>query len=454
MLKGLEPSNNSSILALNNSSIKTISLRETNITMQENFLHYLWRLGRFDQKNLQTTQGESLSIIQIGEYNTDAGPDFTNARLQIGDTIWAGNVEIHVNASEWIKHKHDSDKAYNNVILHVVLEEDQPIFRSSGERIPALELRKRIPKGVLASYQKLLHNEHWIPCQHHFYQVDEFTRNMWLDRMMVERLERKTIAIQKALELNMNSWADTFYQRLARNFGVKVNSDPFELLAKSIPLNILSKYKNSLLQIEALLFGQSGLLEETFEEEYPQKLQKEYLFLQQKHQLVPIRKETWKFLRLRPANFPTIRIAQFAQLIFQSAHLFSKMLVAQNVKELENMFELKLSNYWQTHYVFGKESTKRNKSLGTNTIHLLIINTICPFLFLYGKMKDEDSYKKKALQLLEELAPEKNSITKKWKELGVSIENAYQSQALIELKNEHCAKKKCLECGIGNKILK
>lgn len=422
--------------------------------MQENFLHYLWRLGRFDQKNLQTTQGESISIIQIGEHNTDAGPDFTNARIQIGDTIWAGNVEIHVNASEWIKHKHDSDKAYNNVILHVVLEEDQPIFRASGERIPALELRKRIPKGVLAVYQKLIHNEHWIPCQHHFYEVDKFTRNMCLDRMMVERLDRKTVAIQKALELNMNSWEDTFYQRLACNFGVKVNSDPFELLAKSIPLNILSKYKNSLLQIEALLFGQSGLLEDSFEEAYPQKLQKEYLFLQQKHQLVPIRKETWKFLRLRPANFPTIRIAQFAQLIFQSAHLFSKMLVAKNVKELENMFELKLSNYWQTHYVFGKESTKRNKSLGINTIHLLIINTICPFLFLYGKMKDEDAYKEKALQLLEELAPEKNSITKKWQELGVSIENAYQSQALIELKNEYCAKKKCLECGIGNKILK
>ena len=424
------------------------------LTMKEDLLHYVWRYQRFDFSNLKTTEGEPVQIQQIGEHNTHAGPDFSNARIKIGDTLWAGNVEMHLNASEWILHNHQSDKAYKNVILHVVLDEDEIIYRDTGERIPCIELKKLIPNKLSKTYLKLLNNEQWIPCQHHFYEVREMTKMLWLDRLLVERLERKTTYIEELLEKNKNNWEETFYQILARNFGVKVNAESFERLARSLPLITLSKHKNNLLQVEALLFGQSGLLEKDFEDDYPKKLKKEYLFLQKKHQLQPIQAEAWKFLRMRPPNFPTIRIAQFAQLIFSSVHLFSKVIAAKNVEELEHMFDLKLSNYWQTHYVFDKDSVKRNKKLGKGAIHLFVINTIAPFIFLYGKRKDNPDFKDKAFQLLEEIKPEKNNIITKWEALGVMPESAYHTQALLQLKNEYCDKKRCLECAVGNAILK
>ncbi|MEM6966052.1 MAG: DUF2851 family protein [Bacteroidota bacterium] len=422
--------------------------------MKEDLLHYVWRLQRFDHSDLITTEGQSINIQHVGILNQHAGPDFTDARIQIGDTLWAGNVEMHLKASDWTTHQHQSDKAYENVILHVVLNEDEKINRQDGSRIPCLELKKRIPNKLSKIYKKLLHNEQWIPCQHHFYKVGQMTKVLWLDRLLVERLERKTMTIENLLKENTYNWEMTLYQVLARNFGVKVNAEPFGRLARSLPLAILGKHKSNLFQIEALFFGQAGLLEDDFEDDYPNRLKREYHFLQKKYQLHPIEKMSWRFLRMRPANFPTIRIAQFAQLIFQSVHLFSKMLAAQNVKEIEQMFELRLSNYWQTHYIFDKASPKRNKSLGKNTIHLFIINTIAPFLFLYGKSKANEDYQDKAFQLLEALHPEKNNIITKWKELGITPESAYQSQALLQLKNEYCAKKKCLECSIGNAILR
>ncbi len=422
--------------------------------MKEDLLHYVWRLQRFDTAELQTTEGQPIRIQMIGEHNHHSGPDFTNARIEIGKTLWAGNVEMHLKASDWSSHQHQSDPAYDNVILHVVLDEDEKINRQNGSRIPCLELKKRISSKISKIYQKFLHNEYWISCQHHFYEVGHMTKVLWLDRLLVERLECKTIVIEKLLKEKTNNWESTFYQILAKNFGVKVNAEPFERLARTLPLSILGKHKNDLFQIEALLFGQSGLLNDDFEDEYPNRLKKEYQFLQKKYQLTPIEKTNWRFLRMRPANFPTIRIAQFAQLIFQSTHLFSKVLAAKNVKEIQNMFELKLSNYWQTHYVFDKESVKRNKSLGRNAIHLFIINTITPFLFLYGKWKDEEDYKDRAFQLLEEVPAEKNSIISKWEELGMLPKSAYETQALLQLKNEYCSKKRCLECSIGCGILK
>lgn len=422
--------------------------------MQEDLLHYLWRLKRFDFTNLQTTEGEEVHIQQMGTLNTHAGPDFTDARIKIGNTLWAGNVEMHLNASEWITHKHQEDRSYDNVILHVVLDEDQPIFRRTGERIPCIEMKKRIPLKITSTYRKLLHNEHWIPCQHHFYSVSELTRNMWLDRLSVERLEHKTEAIAKILADNNNNWEETFYQFLARNFGVKVNALPFSLLAQQTPLITLAKHKKFLFQIEALLFGQAGLLTENLEEEYPISLRKEYQFLQKKHDLVPINGEMWKFMRMRPANFPTIRIAQFATLIYKSSQLFSKILEIEKMKDVYQLFRLELHHYWKTHYVFGKESRLRNKSLGKTTIQLITINTIIPFLFLYGKLRGGETYKDKALELLEELPPEKNSIINNWEHLGVEAPSAYQTQALIQLKNEYCKKQRCLECAIGNAILK
>lgn len=420
----------------------------------EDFLYFLWRFKRFDFNDLRTTTGEAITLIALGEYNTHAGPDFLNAKIKIGDTLWAGNVEMHLFASDWLKHKHQEDAAYENVILHVVYEADEVIKYKDGTAIPALELRKRIPSNLLSQYLKLLHNEYWIPCQHQFHNVSDFTKSLWYDRLLIERLEEKTKAIKMALDRNTGDWEETFYQFMARNFGLKVNAEPFEHLARSLPHITLAKHKNSLFQLEALLFGQAGLLSEEFDDDYPNQLKKEYQFLKTKHQLTPIPVASWRFLRLRPANFPTIRLAQFATLVYQSTHLFSKILKINTFKEIEELLKVQLSDYWLTHYTFDSESDKRNKSLGKTTIRLIIINTIVPFLFLYGKETANDDYKDKALQLLEELPAEKNSIINKWKDLGVVSSSAYHTQALLQLKNVYCSKSRCLECSVGNALLK
>lgn len=422
--------------------------------MKEDFLHYLWRTRQFDHHHLGTTDGNPITIIRPGSHNLHAGPDFSDARIRIGEMLWAGNVEIHVKASEWLRHQHQQDAAYNNVILHVVLEEDQKIKHRNGLPIPCLELKKRIPKAIVRNYQKLKSNRDWIPCEKQIHQVSGITKSLWLDRLLVERLEAKTEAINQVLQSYKNDWESTFYQLLARGFGLKVNAEPFELLAQSLPINILAKHKNSLFQLEALLFGQAGMLKDTFKDDYPLRLQKEYHFFKKKYQLHPINGSSWKFLRMRPANFPSVRIAQFARLIFQSNHLFSKILAAQSVKELENMFAVKISNYWQSHYLFDKPSIKRDKTLGQHSVYLLIINTIIPFLFLYGKYKDSVRQQEAALGFLEQLRPEKNALITQWEKMDWYPTSAYQSQALIELKKNYCDQKRCLQCSIGNEILK
>lgn len=422
--------------------------------MKEFFLHYLWRTKRFDFQQLVTTDGQNVTLQNMGRHNKNAGPDFLDARIRIGETLWAGNVEIHVRSSEWIQHKHQNDSAYDNVILHVVYEEDKPITRKSGQVIPCIELKKRIPFGISNTYQRLSQNEHWIPCQKHFISVGSIIKNLWLDRMLVERLEQKTKDISDGLLQNKNNWEETLYHTIARSFGLKVNAEPFALLAKVTPLHILAKHKNNLFQLEAILFGQAGLLDRNFKEDYPNKLKKEYLFQKKKYKLKSLRADSWNFLRMRPANFPTIRIAQFAMLLFTTEHLFSKILAAKNVKEVENMFKLQLSNYWLTHYVFDKISIKRKKSLGKSTIHLFIINTIAPFLFLYGQKRDNEFYKDKAMDLLEEIPPEKNKVIEQWKTLGLKPDSAYQTQALLQLKKAYCSQQRCLSCAIGGEILK
>jgi hypothetical protein len=422
--------------------------------MQEDLLHFAWRLKRFDLSDLHTTDGQSIEILQFGEANAHAGPDFTNARIRIDNTLWAGNVEMHLKASDWRLHRHQEDRAYDNVILHVVLEEDEIIYRPDGQRIPCLELRRRIPQKIARIYKSLLRNEYWIPCQHQWHGVKESVKALWIDRLLIERLEEKTIGMAERLEVNGQDWELTFYQLLARGFGMRVNVEAFEQLARSLPLKLLQRYKNRLFQLEALLFGQAAMLEEDFEEEYPQKLQMEYRFLRRKHNLHPIPQQQWKFLRMRPANFPSIRIAQFAMLIHQSAHLFSKMLAAKNVAEIEHMFELKISNYWRDHYVFGKRSAPRQKALGRSMIHLLIINVIAPLLFLYGKSRQEEACKDQAIRLLEEIPAEKNHVIQKWSALGMEVRTAYESQALLQLKHQYCDKKRCLECAVGGAFLR
>lgn len=422
--------------------------------MRESFLHFLWRWRRFDAQNLTTTDGQALEILHPGEWNDHAGPDFFNARLRIGDTTWAGNVEMHLRASEWLAHRHSDDAAYDNVVLHVVFEDDQPIARASGERIPCLELKGRIPAKILENYQRLEHERAWIPCQSFFKNIPDIVRLNWLDRLLVERLEQKTAAVAEMLAATENHWEEAFYRLLARNFGLKVNAEPFEALARSLPLLTLAKHKNDLKQVEALLFGQAGFLEETFKDEWPKALAQEYKFLKHKYDLAPMAASQWKFLRLRPANFPTVRLAQFAALVHQSAHLFSKILEAKNLRELENLFDVQPGDYWLTHFQFDKPSVKRPKHLGRDFVHLLIINAIAPFLFHYGKTREQEEFQKRALRLLEELPPEANAIVDGWADLGVSAKNAYQTQALIHLKTRYCDAKRCLECAIGNAILK
>ncbi len=422
--------------------------------MREEFLHYVWKFKRFEGKQLATTKGAPVSIINFGQHNYNAGPDFLNARVKIGDTLWAGNIEIHVNASDWSKHNHQNDDAYNNVILHVVYSADEEAYTNSGAQLPVLELQKRIDSSLYSNYKKFLRSKHWVPCQQQVEQLGRFIVNSWLDRLTIERLERKTTTITAMLASTKCDWNEVFYRVLARNFGFKINAHQFEMLAAALPLKYLQKQKNSLLCLEALLFGQAGMLSDQHKDAYPVRLAKEYQFLQQKYQLTPINKSTWKFLRLRPNNFPTIRIAQLAKLLYNSTGLFAQVMEISHIENLFHLFNVEANDYWETHFTFGKPSKRKLKQLGRAAIENIIINTIVPFLFVYGKEKRRDEYCERAIHLLEQLAAEKNNIVARWSELGVRAENAFQSQALIELKNEYCSRKKCLNCNIGIFLLK
>lgn len=422
--------------------------------MREELLHFVWSTGNFNSLNLTTTTGDKIDIIYKGLHNTNAGPDFLNAKVKIGDTTWAGQVEMHVNASAWEQHAHHRDKAYDNVILHVVYEADKEVKRADGTIMPTLALKGLINEKVIDQYEDLISNSHWIPCEKLLPQVDEFIINSWLDRLTAERLEQKTDPIATLLKETKNDWQEAFYRMLARYFGLKVNAEPFEALAHSLPQIIIAKHKTSLLQIEALLYGQAGLLESPFKDDYPNQLKKEYEFLRHKHNLTPISASQWKFLRLRPANFPTVRLAQLADLLYHSTSLFSKVIEATTYKELRNLFNAGVSEYWVTHYRFDTESKKKDKHLGTAAIDLLLINTVIPFIFTYGKMKDLPDLQDRALAYLEEIKPETNNIVTHWEDLGIRAKSAYQTQALLQLKNNYCTPKQCLTCGIGNSILK
>ncbi|MEM1319297.1 MAG: DUF2851 family protein [Bacteroidota bacterium] len=421
---------------------------------REDFLHYIWQLQAFNRQDLSTTTGEAIRIIHPGNLNTDAGPDFHNARIQIGGTMWAGNVEIHVLASEWINHQHQHDPAYDNIILHLVYEEDRPIFRSSGARIPCLELKRRIPPGLGSRYRRLLHNRSWIPCQAQLGEVPEITRQLWLERLLVERLEQQTQVMEEVLKQNQGDWELTFYQFLARSFGLYINTLPFVQLARSLPLKLLKKHRSNPLQIEALLFGQAGFLETAWKDDYPKALKKEYAFLRKKYRLKPLVAHSWKFSRLRPANFPTLRLAQLAALISKTEQLLHTMLAAEDYPAIEQAFDLQLSDYWQKHYRFDRIAKAPPRSLGKATVRLFIINTIAPFLFLYGRQKQEAQYRDRALHLLDTLPPERNSIIDRWKELGMKGQSAGQTQALLQLKRQYCDARRCLRCAIGCALLK
>ena len=422
--------------------------------MSEDFLHYIWKFKQFDLSGLCTTDNEPVEILKAGEHNFDAGPDFFNAKLRIGETLWAGNVEVHIKASDWNRHGHQTDKAYDNIILHAVYDADHDLKRSTGEKIPTIEMKSRIPLKHFQKYMNFKQSKDWIPCEKQIKEVPDLIVNGMLDKMVLERLEKRSIHISNSLKLNHNNWEETFYQALARNFGFKTNADTFELLAKSLPSLIPAKQKSSFLQVEALIFGQAGMLEEHYKDKYPISLQNEYVFLQKKFQLQPLPIHLWKYLRLRPINFPSIRLAQFASLIYHSSNLFSSILERENLNDMKALFDITVSEYWETHYTFDKSSKMRSKRMGDEASNNIIMNTIVPFLFVYGKQKAEEEHIERALRLLEQLPGESNTIISNWKNLGINVNSAQNTQALLQLKNEYCQNKKCLNCNIGNYILK
>lgn len=419
--------------------------------MNEQFLHFIWQQQLFDCTNLQTSDGENIVIEKIGTANSNAGPDFLDARIRIGSTLWAGNVEIHQQSSMWNAHKHHTQESYNSVILHVVAQHDKTVYSARGVKIPTLVLP--ISDELLAESSLLFENTNVIKCGNELPTIDTFLQNIFFDRLVIERFERKSIHALALLEQNNNSWEETCYQMLARNLGAPVNSAAFEQLAQALPLKILAKHSNSLMQLEALLFGQSGLLSEEIDNSEYVALQKEYAFLQKKYTLTPLDTCIWKFSRMRPSNFPTIRIAQLAQFLFQSRGTTAKILQCNTISELKQLFAIQLHDFWRTHYNFPHTSPARSKSLGETTIHSIIINAIIPFLFAYGIFHSNDDIKQRALDFLESLPAEKNSIVSLWENNGVQCKSAFRSQALLQLHNEYCVQHKCLQCTIGKRII-
>lgn len=418
--------------------------------MKESILHYIWQNKLFTAHNLVTTNNEAVEVIDTGLLNSDAGPDFFNAKVRIGNTIWAGNIEIHTKSSDWKKHHHQSDPVYNPVILHVVKTADTNIYRTNGEIIPQLELR--YPFQIEENYERLIAQQKWIACEDKIADLPPIILSMWKNALLAERLALKTEAIKVLLNESNQHWEEAFYRSLARSFGFGTNSLPFETLAKSLSLSVLAKHKDNLFQLEALLFGQSGLLSVN-SDEYAGKLWNEYLFLQAKYKLVPMDGSMWKLMRLRPDNFPHLRIAQFAGLIHSLSKLFSKIIENPDISVLNQLFVSTPSSYWDHHYLFGNISSYKKKTIGRNSLNSIIINSIVPFVFVYGWIKNDEQLKSKAMDLLTEIPAEKNVIVKKWQEIGFNSGSAFDSQALLFLKKHYCDEKKCLRCRIGHNVL-
>jgi len=414
----------------------------------EKLLQYIWQFQYFNKSELQTLKGERLQIIFPGKLNTNQGPDFLNAQIRIDNTVLVGSVELHLKSSQWNEHGHSSDINYKNVILHVVFENDLPQFS-----IPVLELQPRIPKLLLDKYSGLMNSSSFIACAHSVSEVKEMIWLSWKERLLAERLTRKSALVFKFLEENNAHWEESFWWLLARNFGVKVNSEAFEVMARSLSINILSRHKNQIHQLEALLLGQAGLLASGFKEDYPRLLQREYAFLSKKYDLKPVRLPV-HFLRMRPGNFPTIRLSQLAALIQNSAHLFSRILEINKLSEVRKLLDVAANDYWHYHYRFDEGSSFKRKVIGKDMADNIIINTIVPVLFSYGLYRKEEECKGKALRWLEETPAELNSITKGFSNLHLPSHSAFDSQAFIELKTQYCDQKRCLRCAVGNALLK
>lgn len=421
--------------------------------MKEDFLHYIWNFKKFDTSNLKTVNGESLLITNTGYYSKLAGPDFFNAQITIDGQKWAGNVEIHIQSSDWYLHNHERDDNYDSVILHVVWTHDAEIYRKNNTEIPVLELKNYVNNEVLNIYQNLMLPKSWIYCEKQLASVSDFTVNNWLERMFFERLERKSHPIQNLLSATNNDWETVLFIALAKNFGLNTNGNTFEAIAQTIPFSIIRKECNEVENLEALLLGIAGLLDVEKEDNYFKELKFRYFYLLQKHQIEPKFVEPVQFFKHRPDNFPTIRLSQFAKLYSERTNLFSLIIQAKSTVEIYTIFDIGASAYWQNHYQFDKVSPTKKKSLSKSFIDLLIINTIIPIQFAYSKSRNDDN-SEYLVDLLKYVTPENNSIISKFASFGLNAKNAFESQSLLQLKNEYCNKGKCLECAIGIELLK
>ena len=418
----------------------------------EQLLHYVWKHKIFSLKELKTTTGQQVEVIDTGLANTDTGPGFFNAKLKLDGVLWIGNIEIHERSSDWFKHGHHADAGYNSVILHIASEIDMEISRSNGERIPQIQLI--CPEAVRTNYKELLETASYPPCYRIIPSLSPFTAHSWMSALQMERFEQKATLLNERLKRCQGNWEDAFFITLARNFGFGLNGDAFETWAHQLPFRAVDKHRNDLFQIEAIFFGQAGILEDSDGDGYYLRLKKEYTYLQHKFGLIPMDASLWRFLRLRPANFPHIRIAQLACLYHRAYGLLSRIMETETLQGVRDILKGGTSEYWLTHYTFGGSSPSRPKALSNTSLDLLIINTVVTFLYAYGLHKGNPVLCARAGSFLEELKAENNYITRMWEQCGMKASNAADSQALIQLKKEYCDKKKCLYCRIGYEYLK
>lgn len=432
----------------------------------EHLLQYAWKHKFFPLEGLTTTDGRPLEVLNTGLQNTDSGPDFSGAVIKIDGVEWVGNVEMHLRTSDWFKHGHQTDPAYDNIILHVACEVDMELHYPNGSLVPQLQFA--IPDEVKDNYVQLLNNEHSPRCANVISYIPKFTIHSWMSSLQVERLEMRTQQIMERREKLGKNWEDTFFVTVARNFGFGKNGDAFERWAQSIPMSAVGKHRDSLFQIEAIFFGQAGLLDDEVpmakgpksqsanaDTAYYDKLRREYNYLKQKFSLQPIERKAWKFFRLRPQNFPHIRIAQLAMLYYEQKMNMSKVFEAKSVEDIERLFDTHVSDFWQTHYSFtSEESTVSEKHLSQSSIHLIIINSVAPLLFAYGRYKNDDPLCERAIELWENIKAESNRIIRDWTNAGIKPEHAADSQALIQLTRNYCDRRDCIRCRFGNEYIR
>jgi hypothetical protein len=422
--------------------------------MREDFLHYLWKYKKFDFTNAETTQGEKVLLIDSGTHNFNSGPDFFNARLKIGEQIWAGNVELHCKASDWYFHQHEKDRNYDNVILHVVWEDDVEVYRHDKTPIPALSLKNLVDKGLINGYRQLFASpENWINCEKNFKDVDGFTLRHWQERLYLERLEEKTLLILDLLEKSGNNWEAVMFKMLAKNFGLNLNGDAFLSMAQSLDFSVIQKASQSKLQLEGLFFGQCGLLDKQFNIPYFNQLKEEYSYVKHKYNLSNSGVIRPKYFRLRPDNFPNIRLSQLASLYFEHKNLFSVLVTSNSLEAIYEILNVEASEFWTTHFTFPKKHRERQKGLSAAFKDLVVINTIIPLRFCYSRARGIDDVDD-LLSLMTEIPAENNKIIQNFEKLrNACVENALQSQAMVQLKNTYCEANKCLECALGVKLL-